>query len=74
MADPKTAVLKFTEVYLPKQSGITVGELSTSAEVFGRTKVRADDSMFTVPDPKHADTACEMLGIGRSQGQSNHGG
>ncbi|CAE7832753.1 RE2 [Symbiodinium sp. CCMP2592] len=64
---PKAAVPKFTEVDLPKHCEITVGELEekgTAVEVLGRTKVRTEDSILTLPDSKHAENVCEQLGIG----------
>ncbi|CAE7213819.1 unnamed protein product [Symbiodinium sp. CCMP2592] len=67
VAGPKAAVLKFTEVDLPKHCEITVGELEepgTAVEVLGRTKVRTEDSILTLPDSKHAENVCEQLGIG----------
>ncbi|CAE7562226.1 unnamed protein product [Symbiodinium sp. CCMP2592] len=67
VAGPKAAVLKFTEVDLPTHCEITVGELEepgTAAEVLGRTKVRTEDSILTLPDSKHAENVCEQLGIG----------
>ncbi|CAE7832741.1 unnamed protein product [Symbiodinium sp. CCMP2592] len=57
VAGPKAAVLKFTEVDLPTHCEITVGELEepgTAVEVLGRTKVRTEDSILTLPDSKHA--------------------
>ncbi|CAE7295435.1 unnamed protein product [Symbiodinium sp. CCMP2592] len=65
-------------VFLDRRSGlillhhiddirITVGELEepgTAVEVLGRTKVRTEDSILTLPDSKHADNVCEQLGIG----------
>ncbi|CAE7772847.1 unnamed protein product [Symbiodinium sp. CCMP2592] len=66
VAGPK-AVLKFTEVDLPTHCEITVGELEepgTAVEVLGRTKVRTEDSILTLPDSKHAENVCEQLGIG----------
>ncbi|CAE7833776.1 unnamed protein product [Symbiodinium sp. CCMP2592] len=67
VAGPKAAVLKFTEVDLPTHCEITVGELEepgTAVEVLGRTKVRTEDSILTLPDSKHAENVCEQLGIG----------
>ncbi|CAE7522738.1 unnamed protein product [Symbiodinium sp. CCMP2592] len=67
VAGPKAAVLKFTEVDLPTHCEITVGELEepgTAVEVLGRTKVRTEDSILTLPDNKHAENVCEQLGIG----------
>ncbi|CAE7394224.1 RE2 [Symbiodinium sp. CCMP2592] len=58
VAGPKAAVLKFTEVDLPTHCEITVGELEepgTAVEVLGRTKVRTEDSILTLPDSKHAE-------------------
>ena len=60
-------MLKFTEVDLPKHCEITVGELEepgTAVEVLGRTKVRTEEAILTLPDSKHADNVCEQLGIG----------
>ncbi|CAE7837865.1 unnamed protein product [Symbiodinium sp. CCMP2592] len=67
VAGPKAAVLKFTEVDLPAHCEITVGELEepgTAVEVLGKTKVRTEDSILTLPDSKHAENVCEQLGIG----------
>ncbi|CAE7237800.1 true, partial [Symbiodinium sp. CCMP2592] len=69
VAGPKAAVLKFTELDLPQHCEITVGELEepgTAVEVLGlgRTKVRTEDSILTLPDSKHAENVCEQLGIG----------
>ncbi|CAE7681372.1 unnamed protein product [Symbiodinium sp. CCMP2592] len=64
---PKAAVLKFTDLGLPAHCEITVGELEepgTAVEVLGRTKVRTEDSILTLPDSKHAENVCEQLGIG----------
>ena len=67
VAGPKAAVLKFTVVDLPKHCEITVGELEepgTAVEVLGRTKVRTEEAVLTLPDIKHAENVCEQLGIG----------
>ncbi|CAE7208532.1 unnamed protein product [Symbiodinium sp. CCMP2592] len=57
VAGPKAAVLKFTEVDLPTHCEITVGELEepgTAVEVLGRTKVRTEDSILTLPGTVHS--------------------
>ena len=65
-AGPSEALTHLFEQELPQHCGVQAGELEkegTAVEYLGRTKVRSEDAILTIPDEKHRQAVISAAGI-----------
>ncbi|CAL1147466.1 unnamed protein product [Cladocopium goreaui] len=65
-AGPSEALTHLFEQELPRHCGVQAGELEkegTAVEYLGRTKVRSEDAILTIPDEKHRQAVISAAGI-----------
>ena len=65
-AGPSEALAHLFEQELPRHCEVQAGELEkegTAVEYLGRTKVRSEDAILTIPDEKHRQAVISAAGI-----------